>query len=208
VRRLFAFALIAGTVCAVVWMARLHERIDLSAIGGPAASPRAHPQRLPPAAAAAAAAAAADAADAARPAAPPAGTAPAAAGDPIVLPPVLRHVQFGMPSGQVRRAYSVGWERVRSGELMLAHYPGEDRTTTVRFHFSGDSLYRVELGVAPAEGQSRGELYDTLQAFYAAQYAHARERSATRWSDGTVIAQIGMAENAVEVTFTCPAARR
>ena len=99
-------------------------------------------------------------------------------------------------------------ERVRSGELMLAHYPGEDRTTTVRFHFSGDSLYRVELGVAPAEGQSRGELYDTLQAFYAAQYAHARERSATRWSDGTVIAQIGMAENAVEVTFTCPAARR
>ena len=126
----------------------------------------------------------------------------------VVLPPALRQVQFGMPSEQIKHGYPVAWTKQEMGELMLTHYPTPDRNTTVRFHFSGDSLYRIEVRMKPGGGQTRKQLYNMHQAQYAQLYARVPERSATRWSDGTVTGQIKLRSDGVELIFTCTAARR
>ena len=92
--------------------------------------------------------------------------------------------------------------------LLLTHYPTPDRSKTVRFHFSGDSLYRIEMRLKPDEGQTRKQLYDACQARYAEFYAGVPERTATRWSDGTVTAQLKLTSDGVELSFTCNAAKR
>lgn len=126
----------------------------------------------------------------------------------IVMPPALRQVQFGMPSEQISRGYPVAWTKEELGEVMLTHYPDPDKTRTVRFHFSGDSLYRIEVRLQPTGEQSRKDLYDVLQGQYEQLYARVPEKSATRWSDGTVTAQIKLISDGVELIFVCQAARR
>lgn len=126
----------------------------------------------------------------------------------VVLPPYLRQVQFGMPSEQIRRGYPVAWTKEEVGESTLVHYPSPDKSTTVRFQFSGDSLYRIEVWVKPGQGQTRKQLYDSYKAQYAELYARVPERSEARWSDGTVTAQIKRAREEVELVFTCPTTRR
>lgn len=126
----------------------------------------------------------------------------------VVLPPGLNGVQFGMTSERVSRAYKVAWTRQERGERMLVHYPRPDKSQTLRFHFAGDSLYRIEVRLEPAEGQTRKQLYDQRRQRYAEFYANVPERSETQWSDGTVSAHIQLYREGVELIFTCKAARR
>ena len=47
-----------------------------------------------------------------------------------------------------------------------------------------------------------------IRGQYEQLYAQVPEKSATRWSDGTVTAQIKLIRGGVELIFVCQAARR
>jgi len=126
----------------------------------------------------------------------------------VTLPPALSLVSFGMSSARARAAYDMTWSKQEAGELMLVHYLTPDRNQMVRFHFSGDSLYLIEARIKPAAGQSLKELYDSLQAEYAARFLDVAESSQMQWSDGTVIARIETAGDSVQIVYTCPSAKR
>jgi hypothetical protein len=125
----------------------------------------------------------------------------------VVFPAALRQVQFGMTAQQIKGGYAVAWTKQELGDVMLTCYPSPDMTTAFRFHFSGDSLYRVEVQLKPRPGQTREELYDLYRTQCAQLYARVPRRSQTRWSDGTVTAQIKLVGDGVELIFTCPDAR-
>lgn len=125
----------------------------------------------------------------------------------VFLPPALSLVSFGMSAAQVRAAYSIAWTKQESGELMLVHYPAADKGQMVRFHFSRDSLYLIEARIKPAAGQSLKELYDVVQAQYAARFPDVAESSLTHWSDGTVVARIETAGDSVQIVYSCPSAK-
>ena len=127
---------------------------------------------------------------------------------PITPPPLLAPVRFGMTRAQLVGLYNIAWTRQEAGEAMLVHYPTADRHQMVRFYFSpADSLYRIEMRFEPAEGQTVKGLYDLFRSQLAQQYANVLEKSETHWSDGTVVARIGVVMGSVEVSFTCPSAK-
>ena len=177
-------------------------------VGEPAPAADAPPEGAAPAAEPVGPAAAQERAPSPEPSQSPVAEGPLKPWQRVVMPPALRQVQFGMPSEQISRGYPVAWTKEELGELMLTHYHDPDKTKTVRFHFSGDSLYRIEVRLQPAGDQSRKDLYDVLRGQYEQLYARVPEKSATRWSDGTVTAQIKLIKDGVELIFVCPAARR
>lgn len=143
-----------------------------------------------------------------------AGTAatedPREAAQPFTMPASLSQVWFGMSPDQVDAAYRHSWKREQSGELMLAHYPLPDQSQVYRFHFSGDSLYLIEVQLKRPEGHTLKQLYDHYRQSLAQQYQHLPETSSTRWADGTVHIRIGTdrAKDLVMVSYRCPSAKR
>lgn len=143
-----------------------------------------------------------------------AGTAatedPGEAAQPFTMPASLSRAWFGMSPDQVNTAYKHSWKREQSGELMLAHYPLPDESQVYRFHFSGDSLYLIEVQLKRPEGHTLKQLYDHYRQSLARQYQHLPETSSARWSDGTVHIHIGMdrAKDLVIVSYRCPSAKR
>jgi hypothetical protein len=133
---------------------------------------------------------------------------PTLPGAPVDLPPDLRKVQFGTPAEEVKRNYAIAWTKEELGEVMLTHYPTPDRSASVRFYLSGDSLYRIEVRLTPPKGQTREQLYNSFKAQYAQYYADVARKSDTKWSDGSVTAEIKLQKDQVELIFVCPKAKR
>jgi len=133
-----------------------------------------------------------------------------AAAQRIVLPRFLSSVRFGMSMAQIRKTYTISWQKQEAGEEVLVHYPVPDKSQMVHFHFRTDKLYQIRIFLKPAQGQTLKQLYDQHQQALLRQYRDVREARRTRWSDGTLQASIGQDQKLgyVEITYQEPALKR
>jgi hypothetical protein len=132
----------------------------------------------------------------------------------IELPPLLGGVTFGMGEADVRTMFDISSHGSESDGphevLVLVHQVRRgSNAETVRFYLTQDSLYRVEVRLRPAEGQTLGSLLETWQQRFRKQYRGYPMAEAYKWSDGVVRLRVGKktAGGYVWIEYLCRRAR-
>lgn len=125
---------------------------------------------------------------------------PARASVPISLPRSLSDVEFGMRPAEIMQLYPIAQKNSGAAGMTLTHRRDAAGRYTVKFRFQQDALYEVEIEIAPAEGETAVELYETLRSHYHRRYGEVA-KSQNRWSDGVVSAHIFRTQGRVHLQF-------